>query len=75
MLGVLPFVEDPDLSVSAACALAPNLPPWFNTDAKHDRCNVVHFLDMIFMILSCISLLKQYFVNLIASTDEFSRPR
>ena len=29
MLGVLPFVEDPDLSVSAARALAQHLPPWF----------------------------------------------
>ena len=28
MLGVLPFVEDPDLSVSAARALAQHLPPW-----------------------------------------------
>ena len=27
MLGVLPFVEDPDLSVSAARALAQHLPP------------------------------------------------
>ena len=28
MLGVLTFVEDPDLSVSAARALAQHLPPW-----------------------------------------------
>ena len=29
MLGLLPFVEDPDLSVSAARALAQLLPPWY----------------------------------------------
>ena len=28
MLGVPPFVEDPDLLVSAARALAQHLPPW-----------------------------------------------
>ena len=32
MLGVLPFVEDPDLSVSAARALAQLLPPCVQGD-------------------------------------------
>ena len=34
MLGVLPFVEDPDLSVSAARALAQHLPPCTDTSKK-----------------------------------------
>ena len=32
MLGVLPFVEDPDLSWSAAPALPQHLPPWFQQE-------------------------------------------
>ena len=39
MLGVLPFVEDPDLSVSAARALAQHLPPWNRRSDLKDRFN------------------------------------